>query len=240
VTPLLFALLAAGGNLAGALAVIRHERRSLEIIETFIAFGAGFMLAVALLEVAPEALAQGRSAPLYMLGGYLAVHFAQHVFVPHFHFGEETHRVPPIAGVSALIGLLLHTFFDGVAIASGFLVSGQLGLLLFLAVFLHKLPEGVAMASVTLASGQGRPRAMAAASALGLATILGVLLTTSLQGLRTHGLAIAAGVTIYVAASNLVPAVQRKRGWRMPVALLGGAVAFFLTRLLVEGRLPRP
>ena len=77
-----------------------------------------------------------------MLVGYLAVHLTQHVLTPHFHFGEETHRREPAAGVSALVGLMLHTFFDGVAIASGFLVSRQLGVLVFLAVLLHKLPEG--------------------------------------------------------------------------------------------------
>ena len=139
---LFFALVAALGNLAGGYAVVRHERRSLAVIDGFLAFGAGFMLSVALLEVAPEAIERDTSAPIFLLGGYLAVHLAQHVLVPHFHFGEETHKISPRQGLTALVGLLLHTFFDGVAIASGFQVSGQLGVLLFLAVFLHKLPEG--------------------------------------------------------------------------------------------------
>ena len=231
---LTFALISAAGNLVGAFAVVRGERRSLEVIETFVAFGAGFMLAVALLEVTPEAMAQSRDAPLFILLGYLAVHLAQHVFVPHFHFGEETHSISAAAGVSALLGLLLHTFFDGVAIASGFRVSGQLGVLLFLAVFLHKLPEGVAMASLMLAGGQSRGRAIGSAAALGLATVLGVLLTQTAAPLAQHGLAISAGVTICVAASNLVPEFQAKSGWPMPLAFFGGAGAFFLTRLLVE------
>ena len=132
---LVFALVAALGNLAGGWAVVRHERKSLVAIEMALAFGAGFMLSVALLEVAPEAIARDPGAPLYILLGYLAVHLAQHVLVPHFHFGEETHSISPRQGLTALAGLLLHTFFDGVAIASGFLVSGSLGLLLFLAGF---------------------------------------------------------------------------------------------------------
>lgn len=235
-SPILFALVAAAGNVAGAAVLLRHERRSLEFIEGCIAFGAGFMLAVALLEVAPQALLLGgSSAGLYILGGYLVVHLAQHVLVPHFHFGEETHRLSPSAGWTALAGLLLHTFFDGVAIASGFAVSPQLGMLLFLAVFFHKLPEGVTMASVMLAGGQGRGRALAAAAALGVATVLGVLLTEVAAPLARHGLAISAGVTLYVAASNLVPEFQAKRGWAMPVAFFGGAAAFFLTRLLLGG-----
>ncbi len=120
-----------------------------------------------------------------MLAGYLAVHLAQHVFTPHFHFGVETHAVSRSAGISALIGLMLHTFFDGVAIASGFLVSDRLGVLLFLAVLLHKLPEGVTIASVTLAGGGSRRRAIGAAGVLGAATVLGVLLTEHVASART-------------------------------------------------------
>lgn len=229
-----FAVAAALGNLAGALAVVRSLRRELRVIDACLAFGAGFMLAVALLGVLPEVLRDGRDSALYVLIGYLAVHFAQHVLTPHFHFGEETHRVSRSAGISALLGLMLHTFFDGVAIASGFLVSGELGVLLFLAVLLHKLPEGVTIASVMVAGGQTRAQAVGAAAVLGLATILGVVLTEVVAPLARHGLALSAGVTIYVAASNLVPEFQAKRGWPSALAFFGGAMGFFLTERLLD------
>ncbi|HEU4827927.1 MAG TPA: ZIP family metal transporter, partial [Gemmatimonadales bacterium] len=170
---------------------------------------------------------------LFVLGGYLFVHLAHHVVVPHFHFGEETHHVTAAAAVSALLGLSLHSFFDGVAIASGFLESTGLGVLLFLAVLLHKLPEGVTMASVMLAGGQGQRRAMAAAGGLGVATVAGVLLTRVMAPLAAHGLALSAGVTLYVAASNLVPEFQAKRGLPTALAFFGGAAAFLLTRALL-------
>jgi ZIP family zinc transporter/zinc and cadmium transporter len=233
-SPVGFAVAAALGNVAGALAVVRSLRRGLRVIDACLAFGAGFMLAVAVLGVLPEVLRDGRDGALYVLIGYLAVHFAQHVFTPHFHFGEETHRVSPSAGISALLGLMLHTFFDGVAIASGFLVSGELGVLLFLAVLLHKLPEGVTIASVMVAGGQTRARAVGAAAVLGLATILGVVLTEVVAPLARHGLALSAGVTIYVAASNLVPEFQAKRGWLSALAFFGGAMGFFLTEWLLD------
>jgi zinc transporter ZupT len=235
VTPLAFALAAALGNVAGALAVVRHLRRELRLIDACLAFGAGFMLAVAVLGVLPEVLKEGPTGAAYVLGGYLAVHLAQHVLVPHFHFGEETHRLSRAAGVSAVMGLTLHTFFDGVAIASGFLVSGRLGVLLFLAVLLHKLPEGVTVASVMVAGGGSRGRAIGAAAVLGLATILGVLLTDEIAPLARHGLALSAGVTLYVAASNLVPEFQAKRGWLTALAFFGGVVGFIVTeRLLAQ------
>jgi zinc transporter ZupT len=234
VNPIGFAVVAALGNVVGALAVVRHERRSLQFIEACLAFGAGFMLAVAVLGVMPEVLRDSGGAAIYVLLGYLAVHLAQHVLTPHFHFGVETHRVSPSAGISALLGLTLHTFFDGVAIASGFLVSGQLGVLLFLAVLLHKLPEGVTIASVMVAGGQSRGRAIGGAVALGAATILGVLLTEQLAPLARHGLAISAGVTLYVAASNLVPEFQGKRGGFAAAAFFGGALSFFVAERLLE------
>lgn len=234
-TPLGFAVAAALGNVVGALAVVRHLRRGLRVIDACLGFGAGFMLAVTLLGVMPEVFKDSASAALYVLLGYFAVHLAQHVFTPHFHFGEETHRLTPSAGHSALLGLTLHTFFDGVAIASGFLVSGRLGVLLFLAVLLHKLPEGVTIASVMLAGGQSRGRAVGGAVVLGGATVLGVLLTEQLAPLAQHGLALSAGVTLYVAASNLVPEFQAKRGWLTALAFFGGAVGFFVTERLLEG-----
>ena len=234
-TPLAYAVAAGLGNVVGALAVVRHLRRGLRAIDACLAFGAGFMLAVCVLGVLPEAFQASPLAPLYVLLGYFAVHLTQHVFTPHFHFGEETHRLTPSAGHTALLGLTLHTFFDGVAIASGFLVSGRLGILLFLAVLLHKLPEGVTIASVLVAGGQSRGRAVGGAAVLGAATVLGFLLTEQVAPLAQYGLALSGGVTLYVAASNLVPEFQAKRGWLTALAFFGGAVGFFVTERLLEG-----
>jgi zinc transporter ZupT len=235
VSPFGFAVAAALGNVVGALVVIRHLRRGLRLIDGCLAFGAGFMMAVTLLGVLPEVFAERSTvAPLCVLAGYLAVHLAQHVMTPHFHFGEETHRLSSSAGHTALLGLLLHTFFDGVAIASGFLVSGRLGVLLFLAVLLHKLPEGVTIASVLVAGGQSSARAMGGAAAIAGATLLGFLLTEQVASLSRYGLALSAGVTLYVAASNLVPEFQARRGWPTALAFFGGATGFFLTERLLD------
>ncbi|HYK82265.1 MAG TPA: ZIP family metal transporter [Gemmatimonadales bacterium] len=232
---LIYALIAALGNVVGALAVTRHAARQLLLIEHFVAFGAGFMLAVALVEMLPEAFARsGSVAPVLVLAGYLAVHLTQHTLTTHFHFGEETHPVRRVAGTSALVGLLLHTGFDGVAIASAFLVRPALGMLIFLAILLHKLPEGVTIASLMLAGGRTAGQAVAAGALLGAATLAGVLLTDRLAFLVRHGLALSAGVTLYVAASNLVPEFQGKRGWKLPTAFFAGAAAFFATKLLLD------
>jgi ZIP family zinc transporter/zinc and cadmium transporter len=229
--PLIYAIVAALGNVVGGVVAVRGARLGLTVISGMVAFGAGFMLSVAFIEVVPEALERGgSSAALFVLAGYLLVHLTQHTATEHFHFGEETHDVTKVAGVSALVGLLLHTFFDGVAIAGGFAVSDELGILLFLAILFHKLPEGVTISSLQVAGGRGTVQAVASAALLGAATILGVLLTGAVAFLAAHGLALAGGVTIYVAASNLVPEFQGKPGWRLPAAFFIGVATFFAVR----------
>jgi len=209
VSPLVYALLSALANVAGALAVAGRARRGMRLLEALIAIAAGFMISVALTQLVPEALARGgTSAPVIMLAGYLAVHFTQHTLTTHFHFGEETHRVTTAISISALAGLLMHTFVDGVAIAAGFTVGRELGVLVF------------------LAAGQPPRIAVAAAGALGLTTLLGVLATDLVRPLATHGLPLAAGVTLYVAASNLVPEFQAKRGWSLALYFFGGCGLF--------------
>lgn len=234
-TPLIYALLAAGANVVGALAVTARERRSMRLLDALIAFSAGFMISVALTQLVPQALARGGSeTAAVILVGYLIVHLTQHTLTQHFHFGEETHHVTPVISMTALAGLMVHTFIDGVAIASGFAVSEALGQLVFVAIVLHKLPEGLAIASLFLAAGSTRRVAISAAGALGLATLLGVTLTRAVAPLTEYGLALAAGVTLYVAASNLVPEFQAKRGWRLALYFFGGCIVYGLAHLVVH------
>ncbi|HEX5971678.1 MAG TPA: ZIP family metal transporter [Gemmatimonadaceae bacterium] len=230
---LVFAIAAALANLVGALAVTSRTRWSVGALDAMLAFAAGFMISVGLLDLFPEALLHGgSSAAVVVLGAYLAVHLTQHVIGTHFHFGEETHHVSEAVSLAALVGLLLHTFVDGVAVASGFSIGGAVGALVFVAVVLHKVPEGLAISSLFLAAGQGRGRALLAATALGAATFVGVLVTDHVGVLREHGLALSAGVTLYVGMSNLVPEFRRRGGWQLPLAFLGGTATYFLARVL--------
>lgn len=219
----------------GAIIVQKHwERRFLRY---FVALGAGFMLGTALLEMLPESFALApKSAGLFILLGYFLIHFFEHTISGHFHFGEETHAEEfghTHHGYSILLGLMIHTFFDGIAITSGFLVSSVLGWLIFIAVFLHKMPEGFTISSVMLASGRSRRTAWWSSALLAAATLAGVLAMLGLKHSVNFGLPLSAGVTIYVAASDLIPEVNREPGVKMAlVVFLGVGILFVLLRWL--------
>jgi len=230
-TAILLGLTAAAANIfGGAIIVQRHwERRYLRY---FVALGAGFMLATSIMEMIPESFElRGRSAALLVLLGYLIIHFFEHTVTPHFHFGEETHHdefAHSHSGYSVLLGLVIHTFFDGIAIASGFLVSNWLGWLIFLAVFLHKIPEGFTVSSVMLASGSSRRTAWGSSILLGASTLSGVLIMALFRHQVSAGLPLSAGVTIYVAASDLVPEVNKEPAVKMAIFVFVGSAIFFL------------
>ncbi|MGH9497870.1 MAG: ZIP family metal transporter [Terriglobales bacterium] len=232
---LLLGLTAAAANVfGGAIIVQKHWDRS--YLKYFVALGAGFMLATAIVEVFPASLElRPKDGAYLVLVGYLIVHFFEHTVTPHFHFGEETHKdqfVHTHKGYSVLLGLTIHTFFDGIAITSGFLVSNWLGWIIFFAIFLHKIPEGFTITSVMLASGQSRRMAWGASALLGAATFAGVLTMAVFQHQVSYGLPLAAGVTIYVAASDLIPEVNREPGARMAlVVFLGVGFLFLLDHL---------
>ena len=231
----LLGFVAAAGNLLGGYFVVFREwpRRYLQY---FLALGAGYMLSVAFVEIIPESIRlAGENALLYVLTGFFLIHLFEHTIAPHFHFGEETHGEEMQHGharSTVLLGLAIHTFFDGVAIAAGFLVSLWLGAVIFVAVFLHKLPEGFTIASVMLASGQGKRNAVRAAGLLGAATLAGVLLTSQFQAQLKYALPLSGGVTVYVAATDLLPEVNKEPGWRMALLVFVGVATMMILKVI--------
>ncbi len=236
-------LVAGLANVAGGLLAL--SRRSWDRVRQsyLVAAGAGYMLAAVLLRMTPESYriaalhrTPGLAVGTLLLLGYLFVHAAEHVLVGHFHFGEETHHehwVEPVVGTTALLGLLLHAFFDGVSIGSGFLVKPELGILVAIAIFLHKVPEGFTVASIMTAAGRSPREAGWSAAWLGIATLLGVAIISHWPGMVGFALPFSAGATLYVAASDLIPVVNETKGIRMALWVFGGVVFFYCTEALL-------
>lgn len=248
---LVFGLLAALANIAGGLilfptGVHKTYKKSLKYI---LALGAGFMLAVIFVDVLPKVIEiwqkENNSSSsetffipmMLLLAGYMLTQFFEHTIAPHFHLGEEMHSdhlIAVSAAYTAIGGLLIHTFFDGVSIAAASQVDFKVGFLVFIAVFLHKFPEGFTIASIILATGKGLKEVVYATSLIGLTTFLGVLLFyfvgANLGFTVAYALPLASGVTLYVAASDLIPEVNHHGGKRPLVSLsvFAGVALFFL------------
>jgi zinc transporter ZupT len=225
-------------NLFGG-AIVSARPWSRTFLAYFIALGSGFMLAMVLTEMLPESLhLSPLGAPVLILIGYFIVHFFEHSMPKHFHFGEETHTdefLDPAVAYTALGGLLIHTFFDGVAIASGFLISNWLGSIIFTATIMHNIPEGFTMSSIMVTAGKGRRAALGAAGALGVSRIAGILAMALAHRWVTYGLALSAGVTLYVAASDLIPEVNKMGGVRITLTVAVGVALVLLLRLIFIG-----
>ncbi len=230
-TSILLGIAAAGANAFGG-AVLVQKDWDKKYLRYFIAVGAGFMLGTAMLEMLPESIrVSGPNAPLLLLIGYFIVHFFEHTVTSHFHFGEETHKEEFADNhrvFSVIFGLVIHTFFDGIAIASGFLVSSWLGWVIFFAVILHKVPEGFTASSIMLAGGHSKKNAWLASALLGFATFLGVVTVTTFTRSLPAGLPLSAGVTLYVAASDLIPEVNREPGTLVALAVFLGVGMFLV------------
>ena len=235
---LILGTIAALADVVGGFVLVRAKGVE-RYLRYFVALGAGFLMATAVIEMVPEGLKLNPGSilgPGLIMGGYCFVHLLEHTINAHFHFGEETHEgefVSRHTSNSVMAGLSLHALFDGVAIGSGFLVSGWLGWLIFLAILLHKAPEGFTMASVMLASGRSRSSAFLSAVVLAGATLAGVLVIQLVPSWLPYGLPVSAGVALYVAATDLVPEVNREPGIRMALVFFAGVGGFLLLRMLL-------
>lgn len=235
----LFGLLAAAGNLLGGWLLTALPLTNRRSIKSLVALGAGFMLAAVFLEVIPEivALWPGRvaEAMIWLLAGYLLIQLVEHTIAPHFHFGEETHHEEMLqqgVAMTAVGALGIHAFLDGVAIASGLLVNFQLGFVLFLAVLMHKIPEGFTVASIMFSAGREKRAAFLATLSIAAATFAGIVLVSLLRPAVTMTLPLSAGVTLYVAATDLMPEVNREGGWRSSWMFFAGVALFWGVHLL--------
>jgi zinc transporter ZupT len=257
---LIFGLLTAAANVLGGLILFPPgiHKNLKKLLRYILALGAGFMLSVVFVEVLPEVVElwqkkEGSASAdvliypmILLLVGYLLTQFFEHTIAPHIHLGEEMHKdhlISTKSAYTAIGGLLIHTFFDGVSIAAAAQVDFRVGFLVFLAIFLHKFPEGFTIASMILAAGKGRKEVLIATSLVGATTLLGVVLFyfigSNIGFTVAYALPLASGVTLYVAASDLIPEVNHHGGKSPLVSLsvFAGVALFFVLHFALHSLL---
>ncbi len=232
-----FLLVAALANVAGGAMYVLRRQWEQESLRLLIGAGAGFMLAVALAEILPEATARTSDVALWILGGFLFVHIFEHILTPHFHYGHERHEgLSPRVGVAATGGLLMHSVTDGVAIVASSDVDAALGLLVLAAVVWHKIPAGFTAASIVGATGGGRSTSLAASAIVGVGTLIGGVIYMMLPADQWLGpaLGVSVGSLLYVSATDLLPEINRQRSAWAPLGIILGVGVFYLTHLFMH------
>jgi len=164
----------------------------------------------------PAAIAEsGPSLSVFawLLGGFAAF-FALEQFLHWHHCHKASARCKQPLTYLILLGDGLHNLLGGMAVAGTFLIDVRLGLAAWVAAALHEVPQELGDFGVLVHGGWGKARALAF-NALSGATFLvgGIIAYAASRQLDVVFLVpFAAGNFVYIAASDLVPEVNKQHG----------------------------
>ena len=218
----LLSCLTAGLGVALALRLRENARA----IAAGMGFSAGIMILVSAWELIPQSIAaMGFIATLGSAAAGAGLIWSAHFIIPHIHLFDEKGFAGKALMRSAYLvafGLILHDVPEGFAMASAYVASPGLGVLMALAIALHNLPEQFAMA-VPLVMLRSKTSLYGGALLCALAEPLGAVIGLAAAGvapaLSAHFLAFAAGAMLFVSVHELVPMAKR---FREPLSFLWG------------------
>jgi len=181
----------------------------------FFAFSAGSIIAVAFLDIFPEAIETAqkvgiplRTVMLLVVGSFFFYSLLEKYFATH-HLEEEGHG--HILGPIGAGSLVLHSFLDGAAIGIAFQLSFSVGVIIALAVILHDMTDGINTVVVMLKNKHSTKKASIFLLMDAIAPALGILLTSLFmlsESILVYLLAFFVGEFIYIGASTLVPELK--------------------------------
>jgi len=232
--------------LVGAVSLLLREATFKRLILPLVAFSAGSLLGGAVLHMLPaatESMAHGLAVYVWVLAGFV-VFFALEQFLHwhhcHRHTADCEQRERRPMGTLVLVADGLHNFTGGLAVAGAFLIDIHLGLTVWLAALAHEVPQELGDFAV-LIHGGWRPRRALLYNTLTQTTFLvgGIVAYFAAAALDVRFLVpFAAGNFIYIAASDLVPEVNRHHSPGINMLHLGAFVAGIALLLALKLVLP--
>ena len=155
-----FSLIGGVFSLIGGFFLIWSKKRAKTLAEYATPFAAGALLAAAFVDLLSEAAREGdiETALMFTMIGVLSF-FVLERFLHWFHHHHEhkNKKTDPTTSL-VIVGDTLHNFIDGVAIASGFLVSPSTGIVVTLAVAAHEIPQEIGDFGLLLHKGMDRAK----------------------------------------------------------------------------------
>jgi zinc transporter ZupT len=204
-------LAAVGFTVASLLALLGGELgvrgRSLSA-----AFAAGILIAIAFVDLFPEALELAHeTAVAGFVGGFALLFLTESFTRAHTHHLPEEHVHKHPLG-PFVFGLGIHNLADGFVLGVGAKASAVTSWLVGVGVLVHQVPVGISLAAVLLAARVGKVGILWTSVLLGLAipvsTALTALVPTPGDGALGLLTGVAGGVLAYIGAAHLLPEAQ--------------------------------
>jgi len=185
-----------------------------------VSFAAGTLIGGALFHLLPESLEEGGPVFIMVAVGIVTL-FALEMFLYTYHrhvgtldIGGGKKSVKPV-GILILIGDGVHNIADGIIIASGFLVSVELGIITALVAALHEIPQEFGDYAILVNSGFSRLRALILNYIVALTIFIGAIgffiFSGLIEGLTTFSVPFAAGAFIYIALADLLAEIKESK-----------------------------
>jgi len=224
------AAVAAAATLVGGMVALRLAHA----LPTVIALTGGIVVAVALLDVLPEAVDNigdaNRATSLAALG-FLVFFFAERALVLHHRDEPAEARSHHQVGVLGALGLSVHSFIDGLGIGLAFGLDTATGLLVFIAVLSHDFADGMNTVSFVLRQSDDRRSAIRWLAIDATAPLVGAIVGVSI-GISDHKLgyvlAAYAGFFLFLGATDLLPEAHSHPSWRRVLLTIAGFAATFV------------
>lgn len=230
----LLSLLGGVVALVGGLVFLFIKKWSDFLVKYSVPFAAGVLVTVALVGLLPEVVHEiGDKGFLVVLitffGAYLFEQFACEL---HHHDHDHKGEVECATSVPLVImGDTIHNFIDGVAIAAAYLVNPGLGLVAAVSTLLHEIPHEIGDFGILLKAGWKKRKILAINLMSSSFTVVGALMVYFMNpDKEVIGvlLAVAAGMFLYLGASDFLPhaneGVSKKKS--VLVLLLGALVMY--------------
>jgi zinc transporter ZupT len=213
-TALAASVLAACVTTAGIFVIRHFESWGRRNTTYFACFAAGVLISVSFLHIIPTAFAMSPHAPVYLLAGYLFMHFTNR-FLTAF-VCDRPATADYAIGLVPMLGIGFHSFIDGVIYSVTFTVSLFTGILAAFGMVLHEFPEGIVTFLLMLRGGFSRRTAiflafLAAAVTTPFGTLVSYPLVSQIEKPVLGALlSLSAGALVYVGATHLLPRAERE------------------------------
>jgi zinc and cadmium transporter len=199
--------------LVGAVTIPLSDRARERLILPLVAFSAGSLLGGAFFHMIPEAVRRSPGDPwiyLWVLIGFTTFFaFEQFLHWHHWHADTPEHKSP--LSHLMVVGDGLHKLLGGVAVAGAFIVEIRLGIATWIVAAAHEVPQELGKYGVLLHGGWSKGRALLVSVASSLAFLAGGIFAYAASMRADVGFLVpfAAGNFLYIAASDLVPEVNK-------------------------------